>query len=408
MSVVPDRLLNPAPDVKAKAATPRAATPAAEPGSRDSASFSKVYERERQSRTSEAPASRSTSDANRKTTVNGKAEAANETSPAEQALAESGNVLPGEPTEPSADTLLMLGLGETEAEVPSDEDDSEETATPLPAAASLFVPPPSVDPTRIDPEMEKLNSAAAVKLTLELDGRAKQSAEGKAPVEIEALADASEEASPEAGLESLLSAELPTEEKTEPVAVSRFADALKDLAGDSRSETNAGRLNALAQQINPQLATGKAMPVVPGQPVPMQQGGWSEAVVDRVMWLSSQNLKSAEIQLDPAELGRLEVRINMNQDLAQVTFASANPNVRDALESQMHRLRELFTQQGMGQLDVNVSDQSLDRGWQGDARQARQAGPGGESGGEEELGAAGVETGVSNIRADRGLVDYYA
>ena len=49
----------------------------------------------------------------------------------------------------------------------------------------------------------------------------------------------------------------------------------------------------------------------------MQQAGWSEAVVDRVMWLSSQNLKSAEIQLDPAELGRMEVRIDLTKDQAR-------------------------------------------------------------------------------------------
>ena len=42
---------------------------------------------------------------------------------------------------------------------------------------------------------------------------------------------------------------------------------------------------------------------------------------------------------------------------------SAHPSVREALDSQMHRLREMFTQQGMGQVDVNVSDQT--RGWQG-------------------------------------------
>src|SRR5690606_29135511 len=120
-------------------------------------------------------------------------------------------------------------------------------------------------------------------------------------------------------------------------------------------------------------STQAARPVVvPGQPLPMQQGVLSEAVVDRVMWMSSQNLKSAEIQLDPAELGRLEVRIQMSQDQTQVTFASPHANVRDALEGQLHRLRELFAQQGMDLLDVNVSDQSLARGQQeqgGDGRQ---------------------------------------
>ncbi|MGV8501895.1 flagellar hook-length control protein FliK, partial [Pseudomonas aeruginosa] len=55
----------------------------------------------------------------------------------------------------------------------------------------------------------------------------------------------------------------------------------------------------------------------------------------------------------------------MTADQTQVTFASPNAGVRDALESQMHRLRDMFSQQGMNQLDVNVSDQSLARGWQG-------------------------------------------
>ncbi|WP_258304815.1 flagellar hook-length control protein FliK, partial [Escherichia coli] len=80
----------------------------------------------------------------------------------------------------------------------------------------------------------------------------------------------------------------------------------------------------------------------------MHQAGWSEAVADRVMWLSSQNLQSAEIQLDPAELGRMEVRIDMNRDQAQITFLSPHAGVRDALEGQMQRLRDMFDQQGLG------------------------------------------------------------
>ncbi len=82
--------------------------------------------------------------------------------------------------------------------------------------------------------------------------------------------------------------------------------------------------------MNQQVTQARA-PLLAGQPVAMQQGGWSEAVVDRVMVMSSQNLKSAEIQLDPAELGRLEVRISVNQDQSQVTFASPHAGVREAL-----------------------------------------------------------------------------
>lgn len=112
---------------------------------------------------------------------------------------------------------------------------------------------------------------------------------------------------------------------------------------------------------------------VPGSPVAMQQPGWSQQVTDKVMWMSSQNLQSAEIKLDPAELGRLEIKVSVGQELTQVTFSSANPSVRDSLEGQMHRLRELLAQQGMQDVDVNVSDQSQQ---QAEAHEQQRAGQG--------------------------------
>jgi flagellar hook-length control protein FliK len=85
------------------------------------------------------------------------------------------------------------------------------------------------------------------------------------------------------------------------------------------------------------------------------------------MYLSSQNLKSADIQLAPAELGRLDIRVNMAADQqTQITFMSAHVGVRDALEGQMSKLRDSFAQQGLGQVDVSVSDQS--RGSQGQSQ----------------------------------------
>jgi flagellar hook-length control protein FliK len=148
----------------------------------------------------------------------------------------------------------------------------------------------------------------------------------------------------------------------------------------------------------------------------MHQSGWTEEVVNRVMYLSSANLKAADIQLQPAELGRLDIRVNMVPDQqTQVTFMSAHVGVREALDSQMHRLRDMFAQQGMGQVDVNVSDQS--RGWQGQGQQQAQQGQGSSataSGGS--LGSADEELPVSVAEAaanttsviGSSAVDYYA
>lgn len=140
-------------------------------------------------------------------------------------------------------------------------------------------------------------------------------------------------------------------------------DGLKDIKGassDTRVEDFANRLATLTQAATPK--TANAVPVNPAplhQPLAMNQGAWTEGLVNRVMYLSSQNLKSADIQLEPAELGRLDIRVNLATDqAAQITFVSGHAGVRDALDSQLHRLRELFAQQGLAQPDVNVADQS--------------------------------------------------
>src|SRR5690606_8960141 len=171
-------------------------------------------------------------------------------------------------------------------------------------------------------------------------------------------------------------------------------------------------LNPLLQAMN-QVNQGAqaARAQVPGQPLSMHQAGWSEAVVDRVMWLSSQNLRSAEIQLDPAELGRLDVRVSLHLDQAQVSFSSPHAAVRDALGAQMHRMRELFAQQGINQLDVNVSDQSLARHSQGreDAEQAARGSAA--TAGQEPADGEDLVMGETRLWQPatlRGLVAFYA
>ena len=137
-------------------------------------------------------------------------------------------------------------------------------------------------------------------------------------------------------------------------------DGLKDIKGassDTRVDNFAERLASLTQAATPKTANAVA-PAPLHQPLAMNQSGWTEGLVNRVMYLSSQSLKSADIQLEPKELGRLDIKVNMSADQAtQITFASGHAGVRDALEGQVHRLRELFSQQGLAQPDVNVADQ---------------------------------------------------
>ena len=84
---------------------------------------------------------------------------------------------------------------------------------------------------------------------------------------------------------------------------------------------------------------------------------WQAGIAAKVAQMASQNLSFAEIKLDPPELGPLQVRIQMNQDQATVVFNSASAQVREALDQNNNRLRDLFSAEGIDLVDVDVSDQ---------------------------------------------------
>ena len=102
--------------------------------------------------------------------------------------------------------------------------------------------------------------------------------------------------------------------------------------------------------------------------------GWSEAVIQRVMWMSSQNISRAEIALNPPELGPMHVKISSTGDQASVVFSSNHGSVRDALDQSLSRLREMMEHQGINLSDVNVSDQSVfQQSQQAETEEARAA-----------------------------------
>lgn len=85
---------------------------------------------------------------------------------------------------------------------------------------------------------------------------------------------------------------------------------------------------------------------------------WGEALSQRISLMTARNQSEARVQLDPPELGRLMIQIQVNSDQAAVSFTSPHAMVRDALEASMPRLQEMLSEQGLDLLDVDISDQS--------------------------------------------------
>lgn len=112
---------------------------------------------------------------------------------------------------------------------------------------------------------------------------------------------------------------------------------------------------------------------------PMHQAGWAEDVGHQITWLADQGIGKAELVLTPPHLGRIEITLEIGGDLGNAQFVSANPQVREALEQAMPRLREMLAQGGISLGEANVSsDQAPKDGRGGESHQRRSRDGGGD------------------------------
>jgi flagellar hook-length control protein FliK len=457
MPATPNILLQNAAQAKAQAASAKTSAMAVDTGDKAS-SFAKVFADQGSSKPVAAADNSPKASRDKVADNSGKKDVGKDQSAAAQpAVADSGNDLPADktaatddtttassddstdtpqtpvvdaaPVDPTLDPALAVAVqpvvAAPVAQAPAAVAPAQpETETPALAALPGVVkdPTPTTD-SDFDPSADPLDSMPAVRMAMEQGGHisATSQAQPKAsPAQAQADGELTAAQNFAAGMASMLDVQADkdsTSQGGDKAFSGLIDDGLKDLknaTSDTRVDDFANRLAALTQAATPK--TANAVPV--NQPIAMHQSGWTEEVVNRVMYLSSANLKAADIQLQPAELGRLDIRVNMVPDQqTQVTFMSAHPSVREALDGQMHRLREMFNQQGMGQVDVNVSDQS--RGWQGQQGQEQaqqgQSGRTRAAGGrldsaDEELAPATIAEAAAQTTSVIGssAVDYYA
>jgi flagellar hook-length control protein FliK len=132
--------------------------------------------------------------------------------------------------------------------------------------------------------------------------------------------------------EVLPSATLPHAAVSNPVAATQLPAALSSTAG-----------HAVVEQ-----------PFTTHVGLPLDNSRWGDQFAQRVAWLAGQGLQSAQIHLNPAELGPLQVRIDSHEDSAKVVFTTTHVSTRDNIETNLPRLRDLFAAQGLDLLDVDV------------------------------------------------------
>ena len=144
------------------------------------------------------------------------------------------------------------------------------------------------------------------------------------------------------------------------------------------------RMNSEASgiaKVLPQLSASSPLPVTPGHisaqnslslpepaPATTYQGSisqsfghsdWNTGMGKQVLMLVNQNIRSAELKLHPANLGPIEVRVDVNDDEVSIALSSRHAAVRDAMEMALPRLREMFEENGMHLADADISQQSF-------------------------------------------------
>ena len=107
------------------------------------------------------------------------------------------------------------------------------------------------------------------------------------------------------------------------------------------------------------VSAAKGLPVVTVAS-PYTSNVWGDELSGTVRYLVSKNIQNAEIRINPQNLGPIEIKISMVNEQPNVQFLSQFPQVREALEQALPRLRDMMGESGVELGDAGVSDHSFD------------------------------------------------
>ena len=83
---------------------------------------------------------------------------------------------------------------------------------------------------------------------------------------------------------------------------------------------------------------------------------WNQALGEKLVWMAAGSQQTATLTLNPPNMGPLQIVLNISNEQATASFFSAQPEVRQALESAFPRLKEMLNEAGieLGQATVSA------------------------------------------------------
>jgi len=141
---------------------------------------------------------------------------------------------------------------------------------------------------------------------------------------------------------------------------------------------------------------------------PVRSSGWNNDFGQKIVWLASNDKQSAQITLNPEQMGPIEVSLSVDKGNVSASFTSANAEVREAIETALPRLREMFASAGIELGQANVSAESFRQPTPERDNQGRPSSGAGGTGILAPATAAPAQTGGRTVMQGNGLVDTFA
>lgn len=166
----------------------------------------------------------------------------------------------------------------------------------------------------------------------------------------------------------------------------------------------AAALAAQTQRAQPRHENGATATVN----TPIHDSRWSQDFGEKIVWLAKNDQQVAQLNINPPQLGPMQITLNLNGDQASALFISAHAEVRQAIQDAMPQLREMLAGAGinLGQADVGAQSSQQDKGekpqFSGSPRLEDDKAILRPENGE------GTLTSLSSARSGRGMVDLFA
>ena len=189
------------------------------------------------------------------------------------------------------------------------------------------------------------------------------------------------------------------------------AEASANPAGSPSNQTDFSTLLQAAQQHQTSATGATQSGGAAGTGVlqtPLYQAGWANEFGERIVWMAKNDQQHAQLTLNPAHLGPVQIALSLEANQASAHFSAATPEARQAIEDALPRLREMFADAGIALGQAQVGTQA--RGDSGPAWEnpSSPATPRASNDPTILAAAAGSPLAHAAVRRGSGLVDLFA